>query len=316
MAVEQRTVSPDEADIRLDRWFKRHFPQLPFGRLSKLMRTGQIRLDGKRVDGAERLEPGQIIRVPPLGDLDSPPPPRTLDPHEIKDLHQMVIHRDADVLVLNKPSGLAVQGGTGTSKHLDGMLDALKFDLDERPRLVHRLDRDTSGILVLARTALAATKLAAAFKARETEKIYWAVTARVPAPEEGSITLRLAKKGGPQGERVAVDDEEGQRAVTDYEVIDTAPPRAALVRLRPITGRTHQLRVHCAAIGCPILGDVKYGQADAVIHGVENARSLHLHARRLKIPHPRGGFLEVTAPVPPHMKKTFAYFGFSVPKGA
>ncbi len=316
MSVEQRTVTQDEADIRLDRWFKRHYPELPFGRLAKLMRTGQIRVDGKRVEGAERLEPGQVIRVPPLGDLDSPPPPRPIDPHVAKDLQQMVLHRDEDVIVMNKPTGLAVQGGTGTTRHLDGMLDALKFELNERPRLVHRLDKDTSGIIVLARNALAASKLAAAFKDRETEKIYWAITARVPVPDEGTIDLRLAKKGSPQGERVAVDGEEGLKAVTEYEVIDFASSRAALVRLRPITGRTHQLRVHCAAMGTPILGDAKYGGADAIIHGVEYMRSLHLHARRLKVPHPRGGFLEVTAPIPPHMKATFAYFGFTAPKGA
>ncbi len=320
MAVQQITVGADEADQRLDRWFKRHFPALTHGRLSKLLRTGQVRVDGTRAEASTRLDAGQVVRVPPLTEADTAPAPAPrkqsavkFDDRDIAALKRAILHQDADVIVLNKPPGLAVQGGTKTEKHLDGMLDALRFDAPERPRLVHRLDRDTSGVLVLARNARAAALLGKAFQAKETEKVYWAVVVGEPPKEEGRIDAPLAKRPGKAGERVAVD-EEGLRAITEFRVMDRAPPRAALLELWPITGRTHQLRVHCAAMGCPILGDFKYGGPAAQITGAEVARVLHLHARRIRVPHPRGGWLEVKAPPPPHMKATFAYFGLT-PEG-
>jgi 23S rRNA pseudouridine955/2504/2580 synthase len=221
-----------------------------------------------------------------------------------------VLYRDADVLVIDKPAGLAVQGGTATPRHLDAMLDALRFDAAERPRLVHRLDKDTSGVLVLARTALAAQRLAAAFRSKDARKYYWAVTVGVPRPFQGKIDAPLAKETTARGERVAQDDEDGKRAVTLYQVVEHAAKKAAWVALWPLTGRTHQLRVHMATIGTPILGDGKYGGGEAFLPGAEVPRQLHLHARRIVVPHPRGGRIDVTAPLPDHLTATWAYFGF------
>ncbi|MFN8721058.1 MAG: RluA family pseudouridine synthase [Rhodospirillales bacterium] len=311
--VQTRTVAPDEADIRLDRWFKRHFPQLNHVQLEKLLRTGQVRVDGGRAKASTRLAGGQSIRVPPL-QADAAQPvkgPRPVSPREAETLRALVLHRDPDVLVIDKPYGLAVQGGTGTSKHLDAMLDALRFDAPERPRLVHRLDKDTSGVLVLARNAFAAQRLADAFRSRDTLKVYWAVVAGVPKPHRGRIDLPLAKTASPRGERVAADREEGQTAFTDYTVVEHAHRSAAWVALWPRTGRTHQLRVHMAAIGTPILGDGKYGADKARVEGADLPDRLHLHARRIVVPHPRGGRVDVTAPLPPHMRRTWDWFGFS-----
>jgi 23S rRNA pseudouridine955/2504/2580 synthase len=313
-----RQVAADEAEIRLDRWFRRHFPQLSHGRLEKLLRTGQVRVDGHRVKASDRLEAGQTVRVPPLADGDAlaagdrPPPRPAVTRRDGDDLLARVLYRDDDVLVLDKPAGLAVQGGTGTTRHLDAMLDALRFGAAERPRLVHRLDKDTSGVLVLARTALAATRLSETFRGKEARKIYWALTAGVPKPAQGRIDLPLAKETSARGERVAADAEDGRRAVTLYTIVEKAHRQAAFVALWPLTGRTHQLRVHMQAIGTPILGDGKYGGHDAFLAGAELPRKLHLHARRLILPHPRGGkAIDVTAPLPPHMAQSWAYFGFS-----
>jgi 23S rRNA pseudouridine955/2504/2580 synthase len=317
-AVETRTVSADEADIRLDRWFKRHFPDLGHGHLQKLLRTGQVRVDGKRADAATRLEAGQAIRIPPLnvpaeavGAPRAKPAPVISD-KEIAALQARVLYKDDDVIAIDKPAGLAVQGGTGTSKHLDAMLDALRFGSAERPRLVHRLDKDTSGVLVLARTVFAASRLAEIFRGRDARKIYWAVTVGVPKPYQGKIDLALAKEGGSHGERVATDEDDGKKAVTFYSVLENAGKQAAFVALWPRTGRTHQLRVHMAAIGTPILGDGKYAGQDAFLPGAEVPRQLHLHARRLIIPHPRTGKpIDVTAPLPEHMLATWKYLDFS-----
>lgn len=319
MTVQLRKVAADEGDTRLDRWFRRHFPALTQGALQKMLRTGQVRVDGKRVEANTRLAAGQEIRIPPLPDAPPPERPRAakpLDPREAKALEAMVIHRDPHVLVLDKPHGLPVQGGPGIAKHLDGMLDALRFEAEERPRLVHRLDKDTSGVLVLARTVAAAAKLAAAFRGRDVEKTYWAVTVGEPTPQAGRIDLPLVKQGGPRGERTAAadpGDKDAARAVTDFRTLDAARRRAAWLELKLITGRTHQLRVHCAeALGCPILGDGKYGGAAAHMDGLPG--QLHLHARALRLPHPAGGVLEVAAGLPPHMKETFAFFGFEAPR--
>jgi 23S rRNA pseudouridine955/2504/2580 synthase len=317
MTVQTRKVTADEGDTRLDRWFRRHFPALTQGALQRMLRTGQVRVDGRRAEANTRLAPGQEIRVPPLPDApppDRPRAPKPLDPREAKALEAMVIHRDREVLVLDKPHGLPVQGGPGIARHLDGMLDALRFDAAERPRLVHRLDKDTSGVLVLARSAAAAAKLAAAWRGRDVEKTYWAVTVGEPSPPAGRIDLPLVKQGGPRGERTAAAEAgEGARAVTDFRTLDAARRRAAWLELNPVTGRTHQLRVHCAeALGCPILGDGKYGGAGAHMEGLSG--QLHLHARALRLPHPAGGTLEVAAPLPPHMKETFAFFGFEAPR--
>ncbi|MCO6418072.1 RluA family pseudouridine synthase [Siccirubricoccus sp. KC 17139] len=316
MTVQTLTIQESEADTRLDRWFRRRFPQLTQGALQKMLRSGQIRVDGKRVEANTRLQPGQAIRVPPLPEGPAPVPDRKpVSERDARELERMVIYQDDSVLVLDKPHGLAVQGGPGITRNLDAMLDALRFDAEERPRLVHRLDRDTSGVLLLARSAAAAAFLAKAFRGRDVEKTYWAVVVPQPEATEGRIDLALAKQGGPRGERtMAVDDpREGVRAITDFRTLDAARRRVAWLELKPLTGRTHQLRVHCAeGLGTPILGDGKYGGIAAHLEGLPG--QLHLHARALRLPHPEGGVLEAAAPLPPHMRETFAYFGFEAPK--
>jgi 23S rRNA pseudouridine955/2504/2580 synthase len=311
--VQFHAVGPEDAELRLDRWFKRHFPGLGHGRLEKLLRTGQIRIDGKRARAGDRLCTGQNIRVPPLEEWAGGPPrpmphaqPRDSD---LAALRAAVLYRDDDVIVLNKPAGLAVQGGTGTVHHLDGLLDALRFEAAERPRLVHRLDKDTSGTLLLARNASAAAALAAAFRGKTARKIYWAVVVGLPLPRQGKIDMALAKLPGPRGEKMAPEDD-GKSAVTYYSVIENAGDKASFVALLPITGRTHQLRAHCLALATPILGDGKYGGAESQIPGAPGGRRLHLHARSIALPHPRGGILEATAPLPPHMLTTWRFFGF------
>ncbi|MGB8276046.1 MAG: RluA family pseudouridine synthase [Alphaproteobacteria bacterium] len=312
--VKTVAVAADEAGLRLDRWFRRHCPDLPHGRLEKLLRTGQIRVDGRRAKANLRLAPGQSIRLPPLGEAPAaaarPRPVPAPSERETEALRALVLHRDDDVLALNKPPGLAVQGGTGTRRHLDQMLDALRFGAKERPRLVHRLDKDTSGVLLLGRTAAAAAKLAEAFRRRETRKVYWALVVGVPKIHRGKITLPLAKAGGPRREKVVPAEEEGRRAVTVYAVIEAAGRRAAWLALMPETGRTHQLRVHCAELGTPIVGDGKYGGAAAFLAADGLSKKLHLHAREIAVPHPRGGVLKVVAPLPEHMRRAWAFFGF------
>lgn len=315
-----RTVTNDEAEIRLDRWFRRHFPGLTQGAIQKLCRTGQVRVDGHRAEAATRLTPGQAVRVPPLPAAPATPkPPADVDPNVAKDLQRAVLYRDDELLVLNKPPGLPVQGGPGITHHLDALLDALRFD-GGRPRLVHRLDRDTSGVLVLARTPGVAAKLAAAFRGRSVEKTYWAVVAGRPIPVEGRIDLPLRRTGGPRGERTVKadrDDPDSVHAITEYRTLDNAGQKLAWLELQPLTGRTHQLRVHCVALGTPILGDVKYAEPDqndafsALVAGLSDR--LHLHARALRLPHPTGGFLEVEAEPPAHMRQTFATLGFQAP---
>lgn len=327
MTVLTRAVSDDEADIRLDRWFRRHFPGTTQGVIEKLCRTGQLRVDGQRVEAATRLAAGQTVRVPPRP---GPPPPAAPvaappDPRRLRELEAMVLWRDDQLIVLNKPSGLATQGGPGITRHLDGMLEAWRTD-GQRPRLVHRLDRDTSGAIVVARTPGVAARLAAAFRRRDMEKVYWAVVAGRPVPVEGRIDLALVRAEDFRAGRVEVAEPgaaDAARAITDYRTLEHAGRRLAWLELRPLTGRTHQLRVHCAAIGAPILGDVAYGttrgagdpdragENTALVAGLD--LHLHLHARRLVLPHPQGGLLAVEAPLPPHMQATFRTLGFTAP---
>lgn len=318
MGSLKTTVAGDESGVRLDRWFRRRYPGIPHGRLERLLRTGQVRVDGRRARAGQRLEAGQEIRIPPLGDAAAQAPaqgrsrpPAPVRPAEAEALAARILWRDDDVIALDKPAGLAVQGGPGAGRHLDAMLDALRFDAPERPRLVHRLDRDTSGVLLLARNAWAAARLTAAFRTREARKLYWAVVVGVPKTSAGRIDVPLAKAPGPRGERVAADREAGRPAATRYRVIERAGRRAAWIAFEPETGRTHQIRVHAAALGTPILGDGKYGGRAAFLEGAEIAKRLHLHARAVRLPHPRGGVLEAAAPLPPHMAETWRFFGFS-----
>lgn len=311
--VQTIQVGPEDNGLRLDRWFKRHFPELSHACLEKLLRTGQVRVDGRRARAGLRLAAGQTIRVPPIPEAVPPqPPPRhpRVDPKAAAALRGAVLHRDDDVLAINKPPGLAVQGGSRITQHLDAMLEALSFEAGERPRLVHRLDKDTSGVLLLARNAGAAAKLGAALRARKARKVYWALVVGVPRPRRGRIDSSLAKRPGRGGERVAADERTGKRAVTFYRVIKAAGQRAAWLALMPVTGRTHQLRAHAALLGTPILGDGKYGGKAAFLAGLKAARRLHLHARAIALPHPRGGELKVVAPLPEHMLESWRFFGF------
>jgi 23S rRNA pseudouridine955/2504/2580 synthase len=314
--VQQITIAGEDADQRLDRWFKKRFPELGHGRLEKLLRTGQIRVDGKRAKSGDRLEAGQVLRVPPIapsetGAVARTPQPKPVSDRDAKALQATVLYKDADVLVIDKPAGLAVQGGTGLDKNLDAMLDALQFDAAERPRLVHRLDKDTSGVLVLARSGKAAQALTESFRHKSAQKLYWAVVVGVPKLDRGIIDAPLAKQAGGYGERVVIDEDEGKRAVTRYALVEHAAQRAAWLALLPETGRTHQLRAHCVVLGTPILGDGKYGGAEAYLARETLPRKLHLHARSIRIPHPRSGWIEATAPLPPHMEATWKFFGFA-----
>lgn len=311
-AVRQFTVGPDDDDIRLDRWFKRHLPQVGFATVSRWARTGQIRVDGKRAKVDDRLLAGQQLRVPPGGEPKErlARQRRELTEDEVAFAEAMVIEQDRAAIVLNKPPGLATQGGTGTKEHVDGYLDAFIRDDGPRPRLVHRLDKDTSGVLLIARTPGSAAYFSKRFSGRSARKIYWALVVGVPDAREGVIEAPIAKQPGTGGEKMWVDEENGQAAKTKFRVVDRAAKRACWVELQPLTGRTHQLRVHMAAIGHPIVGDGKYGGPDAFLSGIGVSRKMHLHARRLVIDHPDGTMLDVTANLPEHFAASMEQLGF------
>ena len=312
-AVRQFTVAADDDGIRVDRWFKRHLPDTSFTTVAKWARTGQLRIDGARVGPGDRIVAGQTLRVPPAEPERAParrsPERAPLSEDQIAFAREMVIHQDAQALVLDKPPGLATQGGTRTVEHVDGLLDALQFGADSRPKLVHRLDKDTSGALLVARTSRAAAFFAKAFSGRTARKVYWALVVGVPSIEDGMIELPIAKQPGTGGEKMHVDEENGQPARSRYRVIERAGNRTAWVELQPHTGRTHQLRVHMAAIGHPIVGDGKYGgQAAFLTGGI--SRKMHLHARRIRVDHPDGGQIDVEAEPPAHFAESLASLGF------
>ncbi len=327
-AVRAVTVAPEEAELRLDRWFRQHYPDLGHGRLEKLLRTGQVRVDGKRAKSGTRLVAGQVVRVPPLTPPGPGPAPKRAapapDPRDLEALRASVLFRDEAVLAIDKPAGLAVQGGSGQHRHLDAMLDGLRFGSAERPRLVHRLDKDTGGVLLLARTAAAARKLAAAFKGKSAQKVYWALVAGVPPEPRGRIDAPLAKAGGAGREKIGAAAD-GKSALTLYQVVQTRKVAGAAVSwlvLMPLTGRTHQLRAHCAALGAPILCDGKYGGRAAFPEGLafDGAagipKRLMLLAREIAVPHPEHeATLRVEAPLPAHMEAAFAALGFQATRG-
>jgi len=308
-------VKEDESGIRLDRWFKRHYPAFSHGQLQKFLRTGQIRVEGKRVESSDRLEAGQAIRIPPQfaplqkGGGEKKGGRKNAMP-QAEWLRDCVLFEDDDVIALNKPAGLAVQGGTGLKRNLDDLLIIFARDGVTKPKLVHRLDRETSGVLLIARNDFAAARLAASFRERETEKIYWALTMGIPKPKEGRIDAPLVRRG----EKTIVTapaDPDSKTASTLYRVVESAKKKIAFVVLWPLTGRTHQLRVHMAHLGTPILGDRLYGnEIDPTLCADEMGDGLHLHARRLVIPHPRRGVIDVTAPLGPEMQKTWDCFQF------
>jgi 23S rRNA pseudouridine955/2504/2580 synthase len=311
--VETVEVDKDDGVARIDRWLRRRYPHLTQGQVEKLIRTGQVRVDGARVKASDRVSPGQLVRIPPLPDA-APRLPAGISPKDADFIRSLVIHRDDDVIVLNKPAGLAVQGGTNTLRHVDGLLDGLIFDAEKRPKLVHRLDRDTSGCLVLARHPRAAAALGEAFRDRDTDKIYWAIVTGAPRPSVGELRSWMRKAPGPRDAdremMVSAEqrDEGAVHAVTQYAVISEAAQSAAWVALRPVTGRTHQLRFHMAEFGHAIAGDPKYKCDRPTPNDLQ--RQLHLHARAIRLPHPSGGDLKVIAPLPPHMRAAFDLLGF------
>ena len=322
--VEALRVADSEADMRLDRWFRVHFPEVGYTYLQKLLRSGQIRIDSKRAQANDRLAAGAEIRVPAIvrqpkksgPGLQAPPGVSKGDRDAIE---RMILYEDDQVLVLNKPFGLAVQGGTGTKKHIDGMLEGMADRFGgERPRLVHRLDRDTSGVLLVAKTRDAAAKLGRTFQTRSAAKTYWALVKGVPKPPQGKIEAALVKASGPDGDKVRKarpgEQDVAMHATTHYSVIDRVAHKAAWVSLKPVTGRQHQLRAHMHLIGHPIVGDNKYeGDVNMPAENIE--KKLHLHARRLIIPHPKTGReIDVTAPLPPHMQATWELLGFDISK--
>ncbi len=311
-AVQTLEVSAEDEGQRLDRWFRKRFPHIPHGKVEKLLRTGQIRVDGGRAKGAQRLEAGQSVRIPPLPEPGETPAKPLLSPEDRAFVKSLVLHEDKEIIAFNKPSGLPVQGGSKVKRHLDGLLEAFG-EGERKPKLVHRLDKDTSGLLVVAKTTAAAQRLARLFQGRDVTKTYWCVALGVPAPKAGEIKGFMKKAAGPDGDReqmvAARHGEEGaQYALTRYAVAAEAARRASWVVLRPETGRTHQLRVHMAAMGHSILGDHKY-VCDRETPG-ELPDRLHLHARKLEIPRPSGAPLVLEAPLPPHMADSFQALGF------
>lgn len=317
--VQTTIIIEDDDGIRLDKWLMRRFPGLGKGEFYKWMRTGQIRLDGKRVKPDARVLAGQEIRIPPVSweAYQSFKPEKKVSAEDkiegLKLLKDMIIYEDDSLLVLNKPYGLATQGGSKVKEHIDGLIAHLESD-KVKPRLVHRLDKDTTGVLVVAKTLKAARALGNSFKSRDARKYYWAIVAPSPKMNDGIIEANIAKGTTYGGERVMVDDVDGKFSRSEYWVIEKAHRKAAWLCFKPETGRTHQLRVHAAMMDSPILGDAKYGrdlEEPIEIEGVKHADKLHLHARRLIMPHPSGrGVLDVTAPLPPHMSDTFKYFEF------
>jgi 23S rRNA pseudouridine955/2504/2580 synthase len=331
--VQVLTVAAGEGDQRLDRWFRRRFPHVSRGRIEKMCRKGEVRVDGGRVKPATRIEEGQEVRIPPLPDEAAPAPkpqaPRVSDA-DTKMIQAAVLYRDDHIIALNKPPGLPSQGGSKQTRHIDGLAEALRFGLEEKPRLVHRLDKDTSGVLIMARTRAVAKALTDAFRARDARKIYWAVVAGVPSPRRGTVKWGLVKAPGHggqgEGEKMLcvhpseIDSTPGaKRAVTDYAVVQNLGSRAAWVALEPVTGRTHQLRAHMAEMGHPIVGDGKYGGSGqenlgdgwGAMLGGDISRKLHLHARTLSLTHPvTRKPLTFTAPLPEHMARSWASLGF------
>lgn len=312
--VQTVVVTADENNMRVDRFLEHRFPGLSFSHIQRIVRKGELRINGKRADSKDRLEEGQSVRIPPLK-LDTPKVPGHLSEAEAKalgDLQSMILFEDADVMVLNKPAGLAVQGGSGLSRHVDGMLETMRDAKGQRPRLVHRLDRETSGCLLIAKTRFAASALTGSFRHRSARKIYWALVAGVPKPKQGRISTYLAKDESEEDSimRVAAHGDEGaSHAVTYYAVVEASAQKLAWVSLKPVTGRTHQLRAHMAHIDHAIVGDPKYFNKEnwQLPGGIQ--KRLHLLARRIVIPHPRGGFIDVTAPLPPHMLQSWNLLG-------
>lgn len=310
MPVEFKVVQETEKDIRLDRWFKRHYPSVPHGMLEKLLRKKNIRVDNKKASANTRLNPGAVIRIPPLTSAKETKQPFILSKKDIALMQGMVLYKDKDIIILNKPEGLAVQGGSKTTHHIDGLLDALKFDYDEKPRLVHRLDKETSGILVVARTVQSASHFSQLFKTKDIRKTYWALVDGLPKPDKGKIEAPLLQKKISANADKRTIDENGLEAVSLYAVQDHLADKVSWLQMSPLTGRTHQLRIHAAeALKTPILGDSRYGKKNNLTDDLPN--KMFLHARAISIPLMNKKELIVEAPLPKHFQEAFQLFGFS-----
>lgn len=310
--VQHREVSADDDGMRLDRWFARHFPQVGFARLQKLIRNGEVRVDKAKVQTSTRVAEGQVVRIPPVDDPDTVRPFK-VNADDVRFLKDLILYEDDDLYVFNKPHGLAVQGGSGTVRHMDGLLKNLPNKQGEAPRLVHRLDRDTSGCLVVAKTATAAKHFGSVFRSRSARKIYWAVVAGNPTPRQGEISCFLAKQQTTDGEQMVVVRNGAPGAVHSssyYSTTDTASRRFAWVTLKPVTGRTHQLRVHMAQLGTPIIDDPRYFNIENWQPAPGLGEGLHLHARRIVLPLRNGKKIDISAPLPPHMRQSFEALGF------
>lgn len=303
----------EEADdgIRLDRWFARHYPAVGHGQLQKALRSKLIRVDGKRAEAGQRVSAGQAIKHPEFAESPKAAEEKVAG-QDAAWLREAVLFSNAHVIAINKPAGLATQGGSGQRNHIDRLLPALRFEAKERPKLVHRLDKDTSGVLLLARNARAADALMKAFAGKTAEKTYWALVTGVPDLPQGTINLPLAKQRRGGQEKMAVDKQDGQTAITDYRIVERLAQRLSWLELYPRTGRTHQLRAHLEAIGHPIIGDGKYGGERSFPEGLNLPKQLHLHARRIVIPDLFGERIDVTAPLPEHMRQSWETLGLSL----
>ncbi|MEZ5690601.1 MAG: RluA family pseudouridine synthase [Rickettsiales bacterium] len=313
--IVNKLVENDSDNIRLDRWFKRNYPSLNHSSLEKMLRKGEIRLDGNKVKSSTRISGGQNISYPEFIDK-LPPTTRqsSISKDDIKFINSLVLYKDNNLIIINKPSGLATQGGSKIRKNVDGLLDGLKSGNEIRPKLVHRLDKDTSGILALALNSQSANYLTKMFADKKIEKTYVALVNNRPKQAKGTIDYSLIKTGNSTGsyEKIEVDEEDGKYAITEYLVLDSIGKEYALVELKPLTGRTHQLRVHMQAIGCPIVGDGKYGGINGNENNIGIENGLHLHARRIVIPAFLGGKkIDITAPFPEHMQKSFKNLGIN-----
>ncbi|MDY4885703.1 MAG: RluA family pseudouridine synthase [Alphaproteobacteria bacterium] len=298
-------IKPEDDGIRLNRWFLKEYPSLTLGRLQKLLRTKQIKVDGKKAEANTRLSAGQELRLPPLDNEKAIKNPDVVSKSDTDFIQSMIIFKDDNIIVLNKPSGLAVQGGTNTDRHIDGMLEALKFENSEKPKLVHRIDKDTSGVLVLARNRRYAELLTKAFREHMLQKTYLVLAIGNLKNPEGEIKIALDKVG----EKMEPSDE-GKKAVTRFKVLDTAGEKFTLLTAEPLTGRTHQIRAHMECAGCPILGDNKYfGQSRKRFP--ELSSKLHLHAYKIDLSPVYNKKLVVKAPLPDYFKNDIKFLGLN-----
>lgn len=302
MAVKLVKVKEQDDGMRLNRWFLKYYPDLPLSRLQKLLRTKQIKVDGKKVEASLKLQAGWEIRIPPLEDKPQEKNKDFVSDKNAELIQSMVIYKDNNIIVLNKPSGLAVQGGTNTFHHIDAWLPALKYEKEEAPKLVHRIDKDTSGLLVLARDRKNAEILTKAFREHNLQKTYLALVRGCPKKMSGEIKAPLEKIG-----EKSVVASEGKKALTDYKVLDNVGDKFALIEAKPLTGRTHQIRAHLEYIGTPIVGDDKYfGEVKEKVSDITD--KLYLHSYKIDLSSIYKG-MKIKAELPKHFTEALETLG-------